>query len=196
MINQRTKRGALSGKVIRHEFTRVVSDKYADPGSAIRYGCIPLIWVHWNLARILKRSLRARYYREGFHALSLMAYECVSAVAGLQSHNGMRVLLRRRRVTYFTDVYILSALCSTLSQAHITLRTLSRESRRRSVASQRIIVPTSENRFLQSAASSRYRFTTDQYTNRRAMLTEYPQLADPVPLSPRRFQRVAPGLEM
>lgn len=52
-------------------------------------------------------------------------------VTGSRLHNGARVRLRKRSVSYFTDVYVLSALCSPLPVgARIILRAaLSRASR-------------------------------------------------------------------
>jgi len=169
MINQRMKRGALSGKVIGHEFTRGVSDKYADSGAAIRYDCIPFdpsplkSRPHFKMAIARLSQELSRSFINGVY---------VSAVVG--SHNGTTVLLRRRSVAYFADIYILSVLCSPLRRARINSSDIiSRESPAQPSRRNAIIAPTSENRFLHSAASSRYRFTTDRYRNeRRATLTE------------------------
>lgn len=115
---------------------------------------------------VIARAILSQGLSRSFINGVRMAFPQVAGHRGRIMERG--ILLRRRPVTYFTDVHILSALCPPLPHErallseHIISRERERESARRVAADNRSDV--SGDRFLQSAASSRYRFTTDQYT--------------------------------
>lgn len=103
-----------------------------------------------------------------------------------------RALLRGRSVTYFADVYILSALCAVTAVAHYP-PALSRERERGERFAQRRDVesPLDDSRPRIASCnllllSGRYRLLPTGLYKRpeRATFTEYPRLADPVPLPP------------